>query len=180
MGGMGGGMMGGMGGGMGGMGGGMRSVPPTDLPSALLEPRQTRHLPTRLVSITRRIAQAGVSLPEKGERLQIVGDVDAGERESAGSEGAQAIGGRESTDLAVATGHVASRWRVGLGYDRAAFAKWANDYELTLAKDFVEHLDGLPEGETGRLLLQVDGKDAASEAIASRSARPCKARWCWD
>ena len=39
MGGMGGGMMGGMGGGMmGGMGGGMRSVPPTGLPSALLEP----------------------------------------------------------------------------------------------------------------------------------------------
>jgi hypothetical protein len=23
--------------------------------------------------------------------------------------------------------------------------KWANDYELTLAKDFVEHLDGLTE-----------------------------------
>ena len=35
---------------MGGMGGGMRSVPPTDLPSALLNPGQTRHLPTRLVS----------------------------------------------------------------------------------------------------------------------------------
>ena len=43
MGGMGGGgMMGGMGGGMmGGMGGGMRSVPPTALPSAVLE-RQVR------------------------------------------------------------------------------------------------------------------------------------------
>ena len=53
MGGMGGGMMGGMGGGMmGGMGGGMRSVPPTDLPSALLKPGQTRHLPTRLVSLS--------------------------------------------------------------------------------------------------------------------------------
>ncbi len=51
MGGMGGGM-GGMGGGMGGMGGGMRSVPPSDLPSALLNPGQTRNLPTRLVSIS--------------------------------------------------------------------------------------------------------------------------------
>ena len=53
MGGMGGGMMGGMGGGMmGGMGGGMRSVPPSALPSALLNAGQTRHLPTRLVSIS--------------------------------------------------------------------------------------------------------------------------------
>ena len=42
MGGMGGGMMGGMGGGMGGMGGGMRSVPPSALPSALLNRGQTR------------------------------------------------------------------------------------------------------------------------------------------
>ena len=52
MGGMGGGMMGGMGGGMGGMGGGMRSVPATGLPSSLLNPGQTRHLPTRLVVLT--------------------------------------------------------------------------------------------------------------------------------
>ena len=53
MGGMGGGMMGGMGGGMmGGMGGGMRSVPADALvPSAVLNPGQTRHLPTRLVSL---------------------------------------------------------------------------------------------------------------------------------
>ena len=66
MGGMGGGMMGGMGGGMGGMGGGMRSVPPTDLPSALLNPSQTRHLPTRLVSITSPDPQAGVQLAREG------------------------------------------------------------------------------------------------------------------
>ena len=44
---------------------------------------------------------------------------------------------------------------------------WANGYELTLAKDFVEHLDTLPEGETGRLLFEVEGTDAASEAIAA-------------
>ena len=44
---------------MGGMGGGMRSVPPTELPSALLEPGQTRHLPTRLVSISPPDPQGG-------------------------------------------------------------------------------------------------------------------------
>ena len=72
MGGMGGGMGGGM---MGGMGGGMRSVPPTGLPTALLNPGQTRHLPTRLVSITPPDAGAGLQLPEKDEPLRIVGDV---------------------------------------------------------------------------------------------------------
>ncbi len=74
MGGMGGGM-GGMGGGMmGGMGGGMRSVPPSSLPFAELKPGQTRHLPTRLVSLTVPDLQTGLKLPEKGEPLQL-GDI---------------------------------------------------------------------------------------------------------
>ena len=69
------GMMGGMGGGMmGGMGGGMRSVPPTALPSAILNPGQTRHLPTRLVVLTPPDPREGVRLPEKGEPLQL-GDI---------------------------------------------------------------------------------------------------------
>ena len=38
---------------------------------------------------------------------------------------------------------------------------------MTLAKDFVERLDGLTDGDTGRLLLQFDGADAASQAFAS-------------
>ena len=59
---------------MGGMGGGMRSVPATDLPSALLEPRQTRNLPTRLVSINAPDAEGGVRLPEQGEPLKL-GDI---------------------------------------------------------------------------------------------------------
>ena len=37
---------------VGGMGGAMRSVPSTELPSALLSPGQTRNLPTRLVLLT--------------------------------------------------------------------------------------------------------------------------------
>ena len=59
----GGGMMGGMGGGMmGGMGGGMRSVAPAMLPSALLNPGQTRNLPTRLVSINPPDPEVGLAL----------------------------------------------------------------------------------------------------------------------
>jgi hypothetical protein len=61
-------------------------------------------------------------------------------------------------------------WRLagGLEWDTITqlSEKWANDYELTLAKQFVERLDALPEGETGRLLIQVDGVDAASEPMA--------------
>jgi hypothetical protein len=76
MGGMGGGMMGGMGGGMGGMmGGGMRSVAPTMLPSADLNPGQTRHLPTRLVSVSAPDPEHGLHLPEKGEPMRVVGEI---------------------------------------------------------------------------------------------------------
>ena len=62
-------------------------------------------------------------------------------------------------------------WRVAGGLDWDTISqfseKWANGHELTLAKEFVDHLDTLPEGETGRVLFQVDGTDAASEPIAS-------------
>jgi hypothetical protein len=37
---------------------------------------------------------------------------------------------------------------------------------LTLARDFVDHLDSLPSGETGRVLFEVEGSDAASEITA--------------
>jgi len=45
--------------------------------------------------------------------------------------------------------------------------KWANLHELTLAKDFVTRLDTLPDGESGRILFEIVGTDAASEAMAT-------------
>jgi hypothetical protein len=169
MGGMGGGMMGGMGGGMGGMGGGMRSVPPTDLPSAILEPRQTRHLPTRLVSLNTPDLQSGASLPEKGEPLQIVGDVSKVNENSQVQKALRRLAAHKApTSLSQLV-----MWRLAGGLDWDTIAqlaeKWGNNYqyELTLARDFVEHLDGLTDGETGRLLVQLDGVDEASQAIAS-------------
>ena len=52
-------------------------------------------------------------------------------------------------------------WRVagGLEWDTIAqlSEKWANRYELTLAQDFVDRLDTLPEGETGRALASGRG-----------------------
>ena len=62
-------------------------------------------------------------------------------------------------------------WHLSRGLDWETLAQisqgWANRYELTLARDFVEHLDTLAGGETGRVLFEVDGTDAASEALAA-------------
>jgi hypothetical protein len=161
------GMMGGMGGGggmMGGMGG-MRSVPATALPSALLNPRQSRHLPTRLVSITRPNPEVGLALPEKGEPLQLV---DIGTTSS--SAVVQKAMRRLATDMAPTAVSQLVMWNLAAGMDWTTIAemsqKWANRYELTLAKDFVDHLDAVPEGETGRILFEVDGTDEATAKIA--------------
>jgi hypothetical protein len=167
MGGMGGGMMGGMGGGMGGMGGGMRSVPPSALPSALLNAGQTRNLPTRLVSISSPDANGEVGLPEKGEPLRIIGDV----AKVSDNLRVQKALRRLTGSMAPTTLSQLVMWRLSSGLDWDTIArlsqKWANDYELTLAKDFVDHLDALPEEETGRLLIEVAWKDEAGKPIAA-------------
>jgi hypothetical protein len=165
MGGMGGGM-GGMGGGMmGGMGGGMRSVPPTELPSALLNPGQTRHLPTRLVALAPPEPQEGVKLPEKGEPLKLgdIADINDSPR-------VQKALRRLAADAASKPVARLVMWHLTAGLDWDTLAQlssgWANPYELTLARDFVERLDALPSGETGRVLFEVEGNDAANQALA--------------
>ena len=167
MGGMGGGM-GGMGGGMmGGMGGGMRSVPPTGLAFADLRPGQTRNLPTRMVSLNPPGAEGGVQLPEKGERFQIVGDIASVNDDPLVQRALR----RLAADKAPTTISQVVMWRLAGRLEWDAIAdlaqKWANGYELALARDFVEHLDKLPEGELGSLLFQVDGIDARSAAMAA-------------
>jgi hypothetical protein len=44
---------------------------------------------------------------------------------------------------------------------------WASRYELALAKSFVDHLDDATEGESGRLLFDVEGADVAGKTIAA-------------
>ena len=169
MGGMGGGMMGGMGGGMmGGMGGGMRSVPPAALPSALLNAGQTRHLPTRLVSISAPSAEGGVKLPGEGEKLRIVGDIASVNEDSQVQKALR----RLTAEMAPTAVTQLVMWRLASKLDWETIGElsrnWANDYEMALAKNFVEHLDALPEGEAGRLLFQVDGKDEAGRRLRRR------------
>ena len=169
MGGMGGGMMGGMGGGMGGMGGmgmGMRSVPPTGLPFAEVKPGQTRKLPTRLVSLSNPDAEGRVQLPAEGEKLQL-GDV------SQVSKDARVQKALKRLAAAKAPERVAQMvmWRLASGLDWDVIArlseKWGNSYELTMAQDFVDRLDSLPEVESGALLFQVDAGDARNKDLAA-------------
>ncbi len=145
----------------------MRSVAPSALPSALLNPDQTRSLPTRVVNVSSGDDQAGVTLPEKGEPLRIVGDVSKVSDNPLVRKALKRLTAEMApTSL---TQLVMLRLSGGLEWDAIAelSQKWANAYELTLAKDFVQRLESLPDGETGRLLFQVDGKDEAGESFAA-------------
>jgi hypothetical protein len=150
---------------MDGMGGGMRSVLPTELPSTVLESGQTRHLPTRLVVLGPPNPQEEVKLPEKGEPLQLgdIADINDNPR-------VQKALRRLAADAVSRSIARLVMWHLTAGLDWDTLAQlssgWANPYELTLAKDFVDHLDNLPPGETGRVLFEVDWKDAASAALA--------------
>jgi hypothetical protein len=164
MGGMGGGGMGGMGGGMGG--GGMRSVAPTELPSAVLNRGQTRHLPTRLVSVNSPDPESGLSLPEKGEELRIVGDIA---RVSDDPKIQKALR-RLAADKAPTAMSQLVMWRLaGLDWEtiERISDKWASASERTLAKDFVARLDKLPEGDTGRVLFQLEAAEASGESAVT-------------
>jgi hypothetical protein len=172
--GMGGGMggMGGMGGGMGGMmGGGMRSVPPSTLAYADLEPRQTRNLPTRLISLTPPDPQMGLNMPQKDEPLRLVSDVSRVNQDPRVQKALRRLAA-EKIPTSVSQ---AVMWRLTSGLEWNDIAQLAEKYgvkpyELTLARDFVEHLDAMDEkgSETGSILFQIEGVDAAGEAMAAK------------
>jgi hypothetical protein len=152
---------------MGGMGGGMRSVPPTGLPFANLKAGQTRELPTRLVSLSapNLDSETGVSLPAKGEKLQLgdISEINADPRLQKALKRLAALKAPESVSQLV-------MWRL-TGMDWAQIAqlssKWANPHELTLAQEFVDRLDSLTDFETGTILFEIDGADPPTQAQAA-------------
>ena len=129
----------------------MRSVPPTILPSADLNPDQTRHLPTRLVSITAPDPEHGLRLPEKGEPMRIVGDISQVNDDARVQKALR----RLAADKAPTSLSQLVMWNLAAGLDWSTIAQlsqsWSNRHELALAKDFVNRLDTLPVGESGRL-----------------------------
>jgi hypothetical protein len=181
MGGMGGGMMGGgmggMGGGMGGMGGGMRSVPPTLLPSAVVNPGQTRHLPTRLVSISSPDPDQGLRLPEKDEPLRIVGDISDVNSDARVQKALK----RLAADKAPTSLSQLVMWNLAARLDWNTIAQlsrsWSNRHELTLAKEFVDRLDTLPVGESGRLFVEIVGSDVATQGSAAELSKALQGKY---
>jgi hypothetical protein len=106
-----------------------------------------------------------VKLPEKGEPLSIgdIGDMNPNPR-------VQKALRRLAAEKAATTVSQLVMWNVAAGLEWDSIAElsrsWANRFELVLAKDFVDRLDadGPADGETGKLLFQVDATDEAAAA----------------
>jgi hypothetical protein len=163
MGGMGGGM-GGMMGGMGGMGG-MMSVPPTDLPNATLSPGQTRRLSTRVVSLNPPSLESGVRLPQEGEKL-VLGDIAQINNDPRVQKALR----RLAVDKAPEAISQLVLWNLAAKLDWTSIENlsrgWVNAQEMDLARQFVERLDTLPEGESGQLLIEVVARESAHDKLA--------------
>jgi hypothetical protein len=135
--------------------------------SADLKPKQTRLLPTSLVSLSPPNPESGLALPEQGERLRILGDI-AGVNDNPRVQKALKRLSANKTPASIAQ---LVMWRLAGGMEWDSIGqladKWANLHELALAKDFVARLDTLPNGESGRILFEIVGTDSASEAMAT-------------
>ena len=167
MGGMGGGGMGGMGGGgMGGMGGGFRSVPPTELPHATLQPGQSRELATRIVALNAPSGDGSIAYPAMGEALQLDDAVTLG-----GDPRMQVALRRLARDKAPDNISQLVLWATaGMSWNDIARLSqaWANPNEMALARQLVEQLDANDnQTDTGRLLVEVVTKDDAPATFAT-------------
>jgi hypothetical protein len=176
MGGMGGGMMGGgmggmgMGGMMGGMGGGFRSVPPTGLPEATLKVNQTRHLPTRVVSLAGPNAAGKAILPAKDEPL-VIRDFNQVCRDPWSRVALHHI----AEDKAPPVIAQLVMWHVynGLSWPTIETISkgWANDFERTVARDYVNRLRqandpfALSEDECGSVYFELTSRRPADDPL---------------
>ena len=161
---------------MGGMGGGgFRSVPPTDLPTATLNPGQSRGLSTRLVRLGGPNADGGVDFPAQGEPLTL-GDVAQTEVNAK----VQTALRRLARDGAPETISQMALWAAaGMSWaDIARLSRpWASSQELALAKQLVEDLDAkADDADTGRIMIEVTSKDEAHKAMAERIAAAFRGR----
>jgi hypothetical protein len=165
--------MGGMGGGMmGGMGGGMRSVPASGPASALLNPKQTRKLPTRAVSLNPPGPAGTPLVPAKDEVIQL-GDINQMNLSPAVSSAAthlSEVKAPETVSQLVFWNLNGIDWRT---IDRLS-NRWANNSEITLARSYVERLGRVggeaaaPKGgESGTMHVEVTTKAAEHEALAA-------------
>jgi hypothetical protein len=157
-------------GGMGGMGGGFRSVPPTGLPEATLKVNQTRHLPTRVVSLAGPNAAGKAILPAKDEPL-LIRDFDQVCRDPWSRVALHHI----AEDKAPPVVAQLVMWHVynGLSWPTIETISkgWANDYERTVARDYVNRLRqadnpfALPEEENGSVYFELTSRRPADDPL---------------
>ena len=111
-------------------------------------------------------SETGVSFPAQGEKLR-VGDVS----QINGDERVQKALKRLAADKAPATVSQLVMRKLTSGKDWASIEQlssaWANAHELSLAREFVDRLDSLPEYETGTVLFAIEGVDAAGKAMTA-------------
>jgi hypothetical protein len=147
---------------------GFRSVPATDLPSAVLEPGQSRHLATRVVCLNGPPQGGRVTVPQEGEELELC-DVS----EVTGNEPLQKALRLLSAEKA--PGSVAQMvfWRLA-GMDWPWIARlskpWANTDEVMMARRFLDGLiprDVSAESETGVIYFEIHAKGPGTEALAA-------------
>jgi hypothetical protein len=116
-------------------------------------------------------------MPEKGEKLRIVGDI----AQVNGNPQVSKALKRLAVDKAPASIAQLVMWRLVGGLDWEFIAdlskKWCNDYELTLARDFVDRLDGLSNNETGHLQIDLHGNDDASNSMAAEAIEALKGKF---
>lgn len=123
-------------------------------------------MPTRLVGLDQPNPESGVTRPEEGERLRLrdIADVSDDARVAKALRRLATVAASDSLSQLV-------MWRVAAGLEWETIeelsSKWANRYELTLAKAFVDRLDSAATGESGRLLFEVAGSDAATAELAA-------------
>src|SRR5262249_44550129 len=120
---------------------------------------------TRLVSLSPPDPQGGVQLPQEGQTLRIADVAEVKE-----SSRVQKALRRLAAEKAATPGAQLVVWNVAARLDWETIAGlaqgWAHRHELTLAKDFVDHLDTISEWETGRILFDIRGMEPAAESKA--------------
>jgi hypothetical protein len=152
------------------MGGGFRSVPATGLPEATLNVNQTRHLPTRVVSLAGPNSDGNAILPAKDEEL-VIQDFDQVCRDP----WARVALHRIAEDKAPPVVGQLVMWHVynGLSWQTIELISkgWANDYERALARDYVNRLreandpSALPKGETGVVYFELTSRRPGGDLL---------------
>ena len=118
------------------------------------------------MSISAPDPEQGLRLPEKGEPMRIVGDISQVNDDARVQKALRRLAAEKApTSLSQLV-----MWNLAAGLEWSTIAQlsrdWSNRHELALARDFVNRLDAMQDGESGRLLIEVVASDEATQPLA--------------